>query len=52
VKSEDLTLSFLADEMIEARRAYGGIRDDLNPLLASRRIQRQSSGGGGFFLGW
>jgi hypothetical protein len=40
------------DEMIAARRSYGGIRDDLNPLLRGRRIQRQSSGGGGgFFLG-
>jgi hypothetical protein len=39
------------DQMIEARRSYGGIRDDLNPLLRGRRIQRQSSGGGGFILG-
>ena len=41
------------DEMIEARRAYGGIRDDLNPILRmrGRRVQTQSSGSGGFFLG-
>lgn len=38
------------DEMIEARRAYGGVRDELNPLLRGRRIRSQSSSGG-FLLG-
>jgi hypothetical protein len=40
------------DEMIAARQAYGGIKDEYNPLLRGRRrIQRQSSGGGAFILG-
>lgn len=39
------------DELIAARRAYGGCYDKYNPLLRGRRIQRQSSGGGGLILG-
>lgn len=39
------------DELIEARRAYGGCYDRYNPLLRDRRIRKQSSDGGGLIVG-
>lgn len=39
------------DELIEARRTYGWIKDEYNPLLRGRIVRRAVSSGGGFFLG-